>query len=214
MKNYILSIIRHGMTDANEKGVYIGTTDIPLNNKGAAELAAKMDEYDYPSVQKVYTSPLLRCTETAEILFPEIETEKLEDLRELYLGDFENKQVDELVGRDDFKAWLRGGRDSRPPNGESLNEMTARIYTSLHVMFMDMMQNGITHSAVITHGGIITNMLMGFGIPKYDQEYLKCNPGEGFDVMTTAAMWMNAQAFEILSRCPYEHIDEESRYYE
>ena len=44
MKGYRISIIRHGMTEANEKGIYIGKTDLPLSSKGASELAAKMDE--------------------------------------------------------------------------------------------------------------------------------------------------------------------------
>ena len=44
MKGYRISVLRHGMTEANEKGIYIGKTDVPLSDKGAAELAAKMDE--------------------------------------------------------------------------------------------------------------------------------------------------------------------------
>ena len=44
MKGYRISVIRHGMTEANEKGVYIGRTDVPLSPKGAAELAAKQAE--------------------------------------------------------------------------------------------------------------------------------------------------------------------------
>ena len=45
MKGYRLSILRHGMTEANAKGIYIGKTDTPLSDKGAAQLAAKMDEF-------------------------------------------------------------------------------------------------------------------------------------------------------------------------
>ncbi len=73
MKGYRISIIRHGRTDANDNGIYIGSTDLPLSAKGAGELAAKMDEFEYPAVHRVYSSPLKRCTETAEILFPDTE---------------------------------------------------------------------------------------------------------------------------------------------
>ena len=120
MRGYRISVIRHGMTAANENGVYIGSTDLPLSSKGAAELAAKMDEKDYPTVHRVYSSPLKRCTETAEILFPETEICTVDDLRELDLGQFENKGVEELLQREDYKAWLKGGRDARPTGGESL----------------------------------------------------------------------------------------------
>ncbi|MBR0511890.1 MAG: histidine phosphatase family protein [Ruminococcus sp.] len=208
MKGYRISILRHGMTEANEKGVYIGKTDLPLSNKGAADLAAKMDEFDYPTVHRVYTSPLKRCTETADILFPYTEVVPVDDLRELDFGDFENKSIDELAKREDYNKWLRGGKDNRPPNGESLEEMTARCYKALHAIIMDMMESGLTHCAVITHGGIISNMLSCFGLPKYDPKTLSCDFGMGFELMVTSQMWLNSQAFEILGYCPYEKLDE------
>ena len=93
MKGYRISVLRHGMTEANEKGIYIGRTDMPLSGKGAADLAAKMDEFDYPTVHRVYSSPLKRCTETADILFPHTEICTVDDLRELDFGEFENKSI-------------------------------------------------------------------------------------------------------------------------
>lgn len=209
MKGYRISILRHGLTEANEKGIYIGRTDVPLSPKGAAELAAKMDEFDYPTVHRVYSSPLRRCTETAEILFPCTELVPVDDLRELDLGEFENKSVDELINRADYKAWLKGGKDARPPKGESLEEMTARTYKALHSVIMDMMESGLTRAAMITHGGMISNMLSCFGLPKYDPKQLGAKFGEGFDIIVTAQMWLNSQAFEILGYCPYEKYPEE-----
>lgn len=203
MKGYRISIIRHGATEANEKGIYIGRTDLPLSPKGAAELAAKMDEFDYANVHKVYTSPLKRCTETADILYPDTETLVVDGLRELDFGDFEGKSVDQLINREDYKSWLGGGRDTRPPNGESLEELTARTFAAFHGIIIDMMYTGLTHCAVITHSGIISNLLTGFGLPKYDPKYLTAQAGEGFDLMVTPQMWMNSQAFEILSLFPY-----------
>lgn len=203
MKGYRISIIRHGSTEANEKGIYIGRTDLPLSPKGAAELAAKTDEFDYAKVHKVYTSPLTRCTETAEILYPDTETLVVDGLRELDFGEFEGKSVDELINREDYKSWLGGGRDARPPKGESLEELTARTFSAFHGIIIDMMYSGLTHSAVITHGGIISNLLTGFGLPKYDPKYLTAPAGEGFDLMVTSQMWMNSQAFEILGLFPY-----------
>ena len=212
MKGYRISIIRHGMTEANEKGIYIGNTDIPLSAKGAADLAAKMDEFDYPTVHRVYSSPLKRCTETAEILFPHTELCTVDDLRELNFGEFENKTIDELAMREDYNKWLRGGKDSRPPKGESLEELTARTYKALHYVITDVMETGLTHCALITHGGIISNMLSCFGIPKYAPSQITAEAGGGFDVIVTAQTWLNSQAFEILGYCPYDKIPENSEF--
>lgn len=213
MKGYRISLLRHGMTEANEKGIYIGKTDLPLSSKGASQLCAKMDEYDYPTVHRVYSSPLKRCTETAEILFPSTEMCTVDDLRELDLGAFENKSVDELINREDYKKWLRGGKDNRPPGGESLEELTARTYKALHEIIMDMMNDGLTHCAVITHAGLISNMLSCFGLPKYDPKDLNAALGEGFEIIVTAQMWLNSQAFEILGIVPYDKISEDEDYY-
>lgn len=210
MKGYRISLIRHGMTSANEKGVYIGKTDVPLSDKGAAELAAKMDEFDYPTVHRVYSSPLRRCTETAEILFPDTQMCIVEDLRELDMGAFENKSVSELINREDYKKWLQGGKDNRPPGGESLEELTARTFKALHEIITDMMNEGLTHCAVITHGGIISNMMSCFGIPKYDPKELNAPAGEGFEIIVTAQMWLTSQAFEILGLVPYNKIESDS----
>ena len=65
MKGYRISVIRHGRTAANDSGIYIGRTDFPLSDKGAAELSQKQDTYIYPRVARVYSSPLQRCLETA-----------------------------------------------------------------------------------------------------------------------------------------------------
>ena len=51
MKGYRIAFIRHGMTQANLDGRYIGTTDLPLCREGADQLYEKIEKYDYPSVQ-------------------------------------------------------------------------------------------------------------------------------------------------------------------
>ena len=204
MKGYRLSLYRHGQTKANEEGIYIGSTDFPLSDRGAVELTGKLDLYEYPRVQRVYSSPLLRCTETAEILFPDVPMFVAEELRELNFGDFEGKHAVDLIGREDYRTWLKGGSpDLKPPNGESVEELCIRSYKVLYRILMDMMENDFSHCAAITHAGVISNMLACFGLPKVSPKDLHCEPGEGFEILFTAQMWQNAQAFEILGVTPY-----------
>lgn len=204
MKGYHLSLYRHGQTKANEEGIYIGSTDFPLSDKGAVELSGKMDLYEYPRVQRVYSSPLRRCTETAEILFPDVPLYLAEDLRELNFGKFEGKSALELIGQEDYRTWLKGGSpDIRPPEGESVEELCIRSYRALYRILMDMMEHDLSHCAVITHAGVISNMLACFGLPKISPKELHCESGEGFEILMTAQMWQTAQAFEILGMTPY-----------
>ena len=71
MKYYKLHLIRHGLTQGNLDGLYIGSgTDLPLCAEGRAQLKTLKKDFDYPQVPLVFTSPMVRATETAEILFP------------------------------------------------------------------------------------------------------------------------------------------------
>ena len=66
MKTFKLHLIRHGLTSGNLQGLYIGSgTDIPLCDEGRAQLAELKERFEYPQVDTVFSSPLLRAVETA-----------------------------------------------------------------------------------------------------------------------------------------------------
>lgn len=207
MKGYHISIFRHGITDANENGIYIGKTDLPLSEAGREALMDKYEQLDYPKVQRVYSSPLERAVQTAEIIFPEREIVIVDDLREMDFGVFEGLPAEELVRLDSFKKWLKGGLDNSPPNGETLRSMMLRCYSALNLMILDMMKEGFTHAGAVTHSGILMNMLSCFGLPKKKPMEFSCEPGEGYEILVTAMMWQNSSAFEILGKVPYNDRD-------
>lgn len=203
MKGYRMAILRHGRTAANEEGRYIGRTDLPLSEDGREELEHKKDICDYPNVQKVYSSPLKRCIESAEALFPERELAVVDGLREMDFGDFENMTVEDLIDLDSYKQWLKGGMDNAPPGGESLRAMVERCFTSIHAILKDMMKNNLTHCAIVTHSGILMNTLSCFGLPRMKALDFTCQPGEGFEFVVTPQYWQSSGVFEIMGRVPY-----------
>lgn len=203
MKNYHISLIRHGRTDANDRGMYIGTTDYPLNDRGRNELCDKIDCFVYPRYERVYSSSLLRCTETAEILFPNRELVIAEEFGELHFGKFEGRTAEELVGTEEYRTWLKGGMDARPPEGESVAELTIRTYQGFTRVLCDMMNEDLQHVAVITHVGVIANALACFGLPKIDPKQIQCEAGEGFEIQINPQMWQQSQAFEVLGMIPF-----------
>lgn len=213
MKGYRIIFLRHGMTEANEDGRYIGKTDLPLSSKGAQELYDKIEQFDYPSVQKVYTSPLKRCKQTVSILQPNRLTVELDCLREMDFGDFENKKAEDLMDTPEYKEFIKGGLDNPPPHGESIREVVNRCYEAINIIISDMMYEGLTNVAVCTHGGIIMNMLSCFGMPKRKPMEYACDFGEGFEVIVTASMWQRSEAFEILGRYPKREDDEEEYFF-
>ena len=198
------------MTEANADGRYIGITDLPLSSQGAQALYDKLEKYEYPPAQKVYTSPLKRCKQTVSILQPNRLTVELPELVEMDFGEFENKKIADLMDTDEYKAFIKGGLDNPPPGGESLRSVINRCYKALQIIISDMMYEGLTNVAVVTHGGIIMNMLSCFGIPKRSPMDYSCDFGEGFEVIVTASMWQRSEAFEVL--CTYPAGEEIEQY--
>ncbi|MGN0633393.1 MAG: histidine phosphatase family protein [Oscillospiraceae bacterium] len=202
MKGYRITFIRHGYTQGNIDGKYIGVTDLPLAKEGAEELYEIIEKAGYPSFQKVYISPLKRCLQTAYIMAPSCYTVELPQLREMDFGKFENKTPEELKDDEDYKKFLEGGLDNPPPGGESARQVVTRCFDALSTIVGDMMEEGLTNTAVITHSGIIMNMMACFGLPKRKPIEYACGFGEGFEVLITASMWQRSGAFEIIGTFP------------
>ena len=85
-----LILVRHGETQGNKLKRYIGKrTDEPLCPEAGNMLA----QLAYPEVQAVYASPMIRCTQTAGILFPGKKLNIIDELAECDFGEFENKNI-------------------------------------------------------------------------------------------------------------------------
>ena len=108
MKNYRLYLVRHGVTQGNLDGIYMGSgTDQPLCAQGAAQLRALAARFPYPKAETVFSSPMRRAVETVELLFPDAKDKIiLADLRENAFGEFEGRKVTELVQDAHFKQWM------------------------------------------------------------------------------------------------------------
>ncbi|MEI3027506.1 MAG: histidine phosphatase family protein [Ruminococcus sp.] len=118
MKSYIIHFLRHGSIDETLSGKYIGTTDVPLSDKGKIELRKLDYEYRYPGCQAVFTSPLKRCTQTCKILYPEQNPLVIANLSECNFGEWEGKTANDLNEDEDFQKWLAGDPSVKPPRGE------------------------------------------------------------------------------------------------
>ena len=89
MKNYRIYMIRHGITQGNLDGRYIGTTDLPLCEEGEEAISSLKALDIYPRVQKVYSSPLKRCLQTADIIYPDRLLKRIDNISECDFGDYE-----------------------------------------------------------------------------------------------------------------------------
>ncbi len=208
MKAFHLYILRHGLTDANREGRYIGVTDLPLNDEGKETLRRKKEEENYPQVEKVYVSPLLRAVQTAGILFPNFVPEKREDFRELDFGQFENKKMAALKHSAAYQQFVKTPGQA-PPGGEEPDAFFRRIVRGMDALWRDMMEREITRAALVTHAAVVSLLLALFGMPRKDITAWPTRDGEGYHVVTTTQMWLRDGIFEIQGTVPFKEGEEE-----
>ncbi len=209
MQSYYIHFIRHGMTVEDNKGKYIGQTDVPLSKKGIDDLIKYDTLYKYPGVGAVYTSPLLRCVQTCNILYPNIKPEVIRDFAECNFGEWEGKTAKELAGNPKFVQWLANSRDNAPENGESGAEFTRRICRAFEKLAGELMSSGKTEAAVITHAGVITTLMSVYGLPQAEAYKWKMDNGFGYSVRITPFLWMRDKVVEVYDYCPREIEQEE-----
>src|SRR5699024_8344411 len=153
----VISLLRHGLTIANEKRAYIGWTDSPLSERGERSLQAK--NYPQGSVQLLFSSPLQRCLATADILFPQQKAQVIEELKEMNFGAWEGKTYDELKDRPIYRQWLNDIFTEPIEAGESHSQFSKSIADGLEKVYERAIDKQVNHLAIVTHGGVIRLML-------------------------------------------------------
>lgn len=211
MKTFKLHIIRHGITQGNLDGVYLGCrTDEPLCEEGRQHLLNLQAQFAYPKPVTVFCSPLKRATETADILFPTAQHKLVIDqLKEADFGVYDGHNIKELLRDPDFARWMDPSSGFVPEGAESPAAFNTRCADTLMKLFEFMMKSGITEAACVTHRGVMNSMLAQKALPARAAEDWVADPGCGYTLQMDTAMWMRnglAEAVEIL---PLGYLDEE-----
>lgn len=197
MKTFKIHLIRHGLTEGNLKQQYIGSTDLPLAAAGVNELRRLKEETDYPKVDLVYSSPMLRSKQSAAILYPDKDIQLVDNLREIDFGDFEGKTANELEVLPSYADWA-AGRINAAPNGEDNTEFAKRLCVGLNEIVRDMMQKGAEHAAVIMHGGAIMMLLASCAVPRKSMVEWTCPSGSGFSILVTPSLYHSSGVVEVI----------------
>jgi len=205
MKTYKIHFIRHGLTEANLQGLYMGRrTDSPLCPEGVKKLQQLDSEYLYPGVAKLYMSPMIRCQQTANVLYPDLKNKEIVDqLAEMDFGRFEGKNLDVLKNDPDFLRFVQGEPGFVIPDGESMQDFADRCTEGLERIIEDMMTNNIPTAAVVTHGGVILGLMGSFGYPKLPPKELMVDNGFGFTVNVIPRLWQTDHVLEIVGVIPH-----------
>ena len=165
-------LIRHGQIQQHKEKIFLGQTDVPLSEKGREQAIRAADEVESLEIQtdRIYTSDLLRASQTAKVIqlgadIPELILEP--GLREMNLGPWDGKFISEIRKNMPEEFEKRGQNIMTYKMGhgsENFHDLQYRVCRTL----IKILENDAAKDIVITaHSGVlrvICNNLNGRGV--------------------------------------------------
>lgn len=152
-----LILLRHGRTGLS--GRYVGSSDVPLSEEGQAQILALRPDLSAMKIDTLLASPMLRCTQSVDLLGLGLPVQFDPDLREIDFGRWEGKTFAEIEAQDTelVQHWASGTDDFCFPGGEATARFTSR---------MDAVKNRLLAAdaktlLLVTHGGVIRSLICG-----------------------------------------------------
>lgn len=177
-----LVLIRHGATPANRERRYLGRTDEGLSQEGREALQSDRAKQRYPGITHLFVSPMKRCQQTAELLYPGFFAPKpcpiiIPEWAEMDFGSFEYKNYQELAGDPRYQAWIDSGGTEAFPGGESRAHFQRRCKAGFLRMCRELQrlwQEGEARelrAGLVVHGGTIMALMSAYeGGPYFDYQ--------------------------------------------
>ncbi|MBU4375031.1 histidine phosphatase family protein [Patescibacteria group bacterium] len=146
-----LYIVRHGTTDFNEQGRYLGRTNLSLNSVGRQQAVGIAEQVKKLRIDFVISSPLKRAMETAEIIKPDehkiiINPHFIERSVGVYEGLTKNEA--KKLFPDLYKKNITRIFNDAPPKGETIKEVQGRVFNGMDEIKKNYQDKNIL---VVTH---------------------------------------------------------------
>ncbi len=154
----ILFLIRHGETEWNRSGRVMGDQSIPLNEAGERQARACAEILSRTPLAGIFTSPVLRAVQTAEMLRRPRETtpQQIPDLREIGVGNWINHYWKDLAEDPAKRNWYAQPELARPSGGETLREVQQRAVAAVRGVIQ---QPQTKPYVFVSHGDVIRAIL-------------------------------------------------------
>lgn len=184
-----LILIRHLKTPGNEKRQYIGSTDEALSEQEVQNFVQKQKRENYPSVQQVIASPMKRCIQTAELIYPKNQITQEELLKECDFGIFEGKTYEDLKDRTEYQAWLDSGGTIAFPEGEEQKEFRSRCVKGMLCQVDRLCKENVESAAFVIHGGTIMAVLERLAEEQKEFYHWQVENGGGYRMLVDEEEW-------------------------
>lgn len=148
-------LLRHGETSYNADGnKYCGRTDIPLTEKGIKQAEAARDILENVKISKVYSSPLQRALQTAEIVSKNRDIVIDDRLIEVDFGNWEGKTREEFI-KENSSLWEKWNEDPTQARAGGVGETASEIIERADSFYSALKESSSNENIlVVAHNGI------------------------------------------------------------
>jgi len=191
-----ICIARHGETDWNKSGILQGWLDVPINAQGRQQAREMARSYSGTKFQAVWSSPLARARETAEIIATALQLPPpslLEGLKERHFGAIQGIPKNELAEFNPalLEQILRRNPAAQFVGGESMDEFAERVLDALTDIAARHQGERVL---VVTHGWVLDILTRHVcGLPRH--AVLPVKPKNGDSV------WVRVDAKGMKAEC-------------
>ena len=151
-------LVRHGETDWNREHRVLGRSEVPLNSTGKAQAKDLASFLPFFKVHTVYSSPLKRTQQTAEILSSHlgINLESDSHFTEADTGLWEGHLWKEFDNDPIRKDYYLHPETVAPPNGETFSQVIKRATLGVKRLLQRHPEGGFL---IVTHSDLIRSIL-------------------------------------------------------
>ncbi len=164
-ENGTLYVVRHGESEWNALGVWTGSRDVHLSEKGFHEAALLGRAFADIKIDQAYTSQQIRALETLEGILGasqqfDVPFERSKALNERDYGQYTGKnkwQVRDMIGEEAFNH-VRRDWDYPVPGGETLKMVSDRVVPFYQKKIVPKLTEGKT-VLIVSHGNAIRSLM-------------------------------------------------------
>lgn len=157
--------VRHGTTDWVDKHILHGITDVPLNEDGLRQARETARAMKGSGAKNLYTSPLSRCLQTAEIISDALGLEpvQMDGLKELNFGWLEGRSFRDHSSQD-FGPVIQfldhyWHHFIRAISGEPIRKLRRRVMREWEMILEE---NEEGSSIIVGHSAVFNNILIHY----------------------------------------------------
>jgi broad specificity phosphatase PhoE len=155
----MIYLVRHGCHSLLNRVLCARLRDVPLSEEGVQQARWLAVQFATRPIDLVQSSPRKRSRQTAEPIARRhaLEIECAEDFDEIDMGEWSGRSFESLVHDPLWLYWNKRRGSARPPNGESMAELQARVLAHLHRLLAQRLK-----AVIVTHAEPIRAVLLHY----------------------------------------------------